>query len=55
MSDEYRKQCTPDVLDKIQCTREAALHDSEGLLALGRVTPQGQNILDAIAFHLPHK
>jgi hypothetical protein len=43
---------TPDILDQVQCTREASLNHCEGLLALRRVAPQRQDVLDAIAFHL---
>jgi hypothetical protein len=43
---------TPDVLDQVKGAAKAALHNSKLVLALGWVTTQRKDILDASLAHL---
>ena len=48
----FMMRSAPDVLDEVQGARESALHHLEGVLPLWRVSPERQDVLDAIALHL---
>ena len=43
----------PDVLNEVQGTGEASLNYCEGILPLWRVSSEGEDVLNAIALHLP--